>query len=230
MSSLEIKFQTNQLTPAPYSHAIEFRVDFKDKSTFVAMDITYLDRDTLSVDEITDEGFTENDNIILKSILPKIWETTLQETVAKTTFTKKEELNEAEEFIQINGRFPSQSQLWVQLLQELRQAVIEKAEKEAPLYIGIMRNDNSKSQEYAFEASFVTREFIRTHAGKKENFNWSDLNTFLRDVYAGEFLYDKSHGKHPKKDGIHIHIGDEYWLELGKSYLIQPSKITRWLK
>lgn len=229
MSTLEIKFQTNQLTPTPYAHAIEFRIDFKDKSTFVSMDITYLDRDTLTVDEIVDEGFTENDDIKLKSILPKVWETTLQNLVAKTTFVKKEELNQTEEFIEVNGRFPKQVQLWVHTIQELRQAVIEKAEKEAPLYIGIIRNDGSKGHEYEFTASFVQREFVRKEGKNIEKLNWTDLNSFLRDVYSGEFNYEKSHGKYPKKDGIHIHIGDEYWLELGKSYLVQPSKITRWL-
>lgn len=229
MSILEINFQTNQLTPPPYAHAIEFRTDFKDKSTFVSMEISYIDRDTLTVDEIVDEGFTENDDIRLKSILPKIWEDTLKDLVAKTTFVKKEELNQEEEFIQVNGRYPKQTQMWVQIIQELRQAVLEKSEREAPLFIGLIRNDNGRSDSFEFEASFAKREFVKKVNGQAETLKWNDLNSFLRDVYSGEFEYDKTRGNFPKKDGIHIHIGDEYWLELGKSYLIQPSKIKKWL-
>lgn len=229
MPTLNLKFQTNELTPPPYAFAIEINTKPFSGGLQTSFEITYLDRETLTIDEILDEGFTENDDFKLKVNLPNIWVEALDRIYTKSTFVAKESLEENEEYIEVSGQFPENTEDWKLFLEQFQQAILEKAEREAPLVIEIVRNNHEGKNTFKFEASFVNRSFSLKVNQNTKTLEWGKLNDFLKDIFVAEFKYEKAKSSYSKEEGIYINLGDGQWLELGNSYLTQPSKIKAWL-
>ena len=62
ISSLEIRFRTADIIPPPYSHEYVIVCNEADSVLALSIKLTYLDRDELTIDEIAEEGYTENDD------------------------------------------------------------------------------------------------------------------------------------------------------------------------
>ncbi len=226
---MRIQFQTNSLTPPPYAHAIELETTPSADGLKIQFQLTYLERDLLDEEEILEEGFTGEDDIFWKGTLPEIWTRHIQNCLEKSGLTDKSELLEQEEYWQITTEFaigyPENVQVFEHLIQELQQAVLEAAGYEAPLNITFLRISESGSKEYHFQASFVSREFLMNGLPSP----WTELQPFLKDVFSGEFQPDQALQKDPKKKALYMNLGDGLWYELGKSYLIQPSLVQKYL-
>ena len=72
MPTFSLKYQTAENIPAPFAHAIEINGSL-DQELELSFELTYLDREDLTEDEILEEGFTTNDNFTWKGTLPKVW-------------------------------------------------------------------------------------------------------------------------------------------------------------
>jgi hypothetical protein len=229
MPTLNIKFQTNELTPPPYAYAIEIETKPFSNGLQASFEINYLEREVLTIDEIIDEGFTENDDFKLRVNLPNAWLDALDAIYSKSTFHKKETLEDHEEYFEISGQFPENTEEWKLFLEQMQQAILEKAEREAPLFIEIIRINHDGKNVYEFNASFVDRTFTVTKNKEPKSLTWKQLNSFLEDIFVAEIKYEKAKTESPQKEGIYLQFGDGMWLELGNSYLTQPSKIKAWL-
>lgn len=230
---MHIQFQTNELTPAPYAHAIEIKLKAEKSELKVEFEITYLGREELEPDEILQEGFTENDDLQWSGKLGNNWLNYFKDFSEKLTLKPKETLEEEELFWYIeNGSgkgYPENEEDALQFTQELQQAVFEATETEAPLQITVLRIDNREQQKISFEASFQDRNFQKKEGNQSYQKMWEELNPFLKDIFSGEFRPDQALQKTPAKTGMYLNLGDGLWYELGKSYLIQPSKVKKYL-
>jgi hypothetical protein len=234
MKSLILRFQTSALIPAPYAHAIEIIFSFGQKNLEYKFELEYLDRDQLTEEEILDEGFSLEDNLILSGKLPTVWKEQLDSLLQKTEKTYPQELEDDQEFwdIEIGSEnyYPKNTKHWKEFIEELQQAVVEQNKLENPLQITIIRADNQTQKEYKIKGNFEHKSLTIESSEKQSQLPWTKLKPLLKDFYSAEFDYDKATEKLPKKTGLFINFGDEYWFELGKSYLTKPSKITSWLE
>ena len=226
---MRIQFQTNSFTPPPYAYAIELEAAEAMDGLHVKFLLTYLDRDQLEEEEILEEGFSLNDDLQWSGILPAVWSERLRKTEQKLTLTEKVELEEEENYWHVetgkeNG-YPEEEEELLAFLQEIQQAILEADQLEAPLHITVIRLDRDEKKEYHFEGSFVHQKYA--YNGKTQA--WEELNHFLKDIYSGDFRPDQALQKTPVKNGLFINLGDGLWYELGKSYLIQPSLIQKYL-
>lgn len=230
MHTLHIQFQTNELTPPPFSHALEFLLKESTKGVQVKFERTYLERDTLSLDEIEEEGFTENDNLTLNCILDVIWWKALENALEESTFQDKSSIKEEEDFLLINNKYPKNVEHWLLLTEQLQQAILEKCEKEEALKIEVCRVDTSQKTFFEFNARFSQRLFFLVSGKKQHSYPWNKLQDFLKDFFTADIRAEKFSEKPGNKTGIYINLGDGNWLELGKTYLTAPSTILKWLK
>jgi hypothetical protein len=234
MKSLILRFQTSALIPAPYAYAIEGYFSFDQKGLEYKFDLEYLDRDQLTEDEILEEGFSMEDNLTLSGKLPIVWKEQLENLVLKTEKTYPQELEDDQEFwdIEIGSEnyYPKNSKHWKEFIEELQQAVIEQNKLENPLQITVIRSDNETQKEYKIKGNFEQKSLTIESCEKQSQLPWHKLKPLLKDFYSAEFDYEKATAKLPKKTGLFLNFGDDYWFELGKSYLTKPSKITSWLE
>lgn len=234
MKSLILRFQTSALIPAPYAHAIEVTFSMVQPNLEYKFDLEYLDRDQLTEEEILEEGFSVDDNRTLSGELPAVWKEQLENLIIKTEKTYPQELEDDQEFWDIEiGKenfYPKNTKHWKEFIEELQQAVIEQNKLENPLQITVIRADNETQKEYKIRGNFEHKSLTIESLEKQTQLPWTKLKPLLKDFYSAEFDYEKATEKLPKKTGLFINFGDEYWFELGKSYLTKPSKITSWLE
>lgn len=229
MPICQIKFQTSELLPPPFAYAIELKLEDILNGLNYDFEISYLDRDQLSEDEIFEEGFSLEDDYRISGELGITWNNALNDLLKNTEKTTKDTLDEHEDYweVQVENEtfYPKNNEEWFQFLEEIQQAIIEANKFEKPLNIQIKRIWSDKESNLAITAEFANRSLEFTEDAFTYSKPWKDLNKYLMAIYSGEFRYEQATKKAPNKNGLFINLGDEYWFELGKSYLNEPSKI-----
>lgn len=230
---INIKFQTSALFPAPFAHAIQLDLKASDRKTLVYdLDIEYLDRDTLTEEEILEEGFTLSDDVKVKGELPQVWLEEVKILLSKTEKTDKDELEESEDLWYLDtGKeqfYPKNVRQWAEFTEQIRQAILEDNGLEKPLEITLTEISAAGKKTTVIRGSFARKTLIVEKEGSRKSLNWNQLNTVLRDLYT-ELHFDLATTRLKNAEGIYINFGDEYWFELGKSYINKPQKVRAWL-
>lgn len=238
MPTFSLKYQTAENLPAPFAHAIEINGVFEqNKELEISFEQTYLDREDFTEDELLEEGFTPNDNFTWKGSLPKTWSDVVYGNLISANELHIKGLEPHQEFWQIDfeGKsfYPKDSDQFKYLIEELQQAVYEKAGKESALKLIFFKNQSGEQIEVEVTASFIERKLEL----KRNNINnaqvettilaWEELNFILKNTFSGDFEADFAHKSRPTYKGLFVNIGDELWYEVGKSLLIQPNKILK---
>ncbi len=233
MPTLIIRFQTNELTPPPHAYAIEANIELNEDEITGTFEITYLGRDEMTEEELWEEGYTIHDDAKWSIDLPTPWLKHLQSIINSEKLNTKTELHETEDYWEVitdkSAGYPSNTATWFELLNQLQQAILEQNEIEAALKMSFIRIDGADKKTYTFNASFAKRFFNRISDVDDQELGWSELDTFLKDIFSGELLPENASKKEPTKTGLYLNPGDELWYELGKSYLIQPSIVQKYL-
>ncbi len=230
---INIKFQTSALFPAPFAYALQLDLKAGDRKTLVyELDIEYLDRDTLTEEEILEEGFTLSDDVQVKGELPQVWLEEVKLLLSKTEKTDKDELEENEDLWYLdNGKeqfYPKNVRQWADFTEQIRQAILEENGLEKPLEITLTEISAAGKKTTVIRGSFARKTLIVEKEGTRKSLNWNQLNTVLRDLYT-ELRFDLATTRLKNAEGIYINFGDEYWFELGKSYINKPQKVRAWL-
>ena len=144
------------------------------------------------------------------------------------------EIKEDQEFWEVTTEndvfFPKNPKPWKIYIDQFQQACLEQNFIEKPLEISICRKDNDLETSLLIKGCFENRTLkVNTNGIQTKEIDWNKLNPFLMSLYSGEFDFEKASVSIPKKTGLFINLGDELWYEVGKSLLIQPSKITAWI-
>ncbi|NBA88495.1 hypothetical protein GVN16_22165 [Emticicia sp. CRIBPO] len=235
MNSFSIKYQTSDLVPPPFAHAIEINGKIDKNSTLLyEFEITYLGREDLTEDEILGEGFSLNDDFSIKGSLPKVWTDHLSDLLKATNPLYLKEINDTQDYWQIESGdkpfYPAKTERWKTFLEEFQQAAYEDNQWEAPLKIKILRLGDGAKERLTIKGSFLNRKLeTEVEINQEKNhktLKFTELDNLLRKVYGGEYLMEKADKKAPSKMGIYVNLGDEIWFEVGKSLMIQPKKLT----
>jgi len=228
LSQLEIKFETADILPPPFSHQILLTLDFKENFIDTKFEIAYTYRDELTDEEILEEGFTGNEDLAWAGELSKAWEAPILNLIGKTSekFNTKA-LEEEQNFLEIsiNQKIkgnPSNQEVWEYLLQELTQSVYETYGKEAPFQLVFKKIEKDKSTStFELNLHYTDRKVLAstTTNGIEEskNLSWEEASDLLQHIFIGDFITDKAQKAEPKTVGKFISIGDGFWYEFTKS-------------
>ncbi len=228
LNQLELKFETADILPPPFSHQILLTLDFKEKFIDTKFEIAYTYRDELTDEEILEEGFTGNEDLAWAGELSKAWEAPILNLISKSPerFNTKA-LEEEQNFLEINinksfkGN-PQNQEAWEYLLQELTQAVYETYGKEAPFKMIFKKIDKDKSTS-TFELNLhytdrrVEAYSITESSKTAKDLVWEEASDLLQNVFIGDFITDKAMKNEPKTVGKFLSVGDGFWYEFTKS-------------
>lgn len=219
-NKIHIEYDSGPIPP-PFCH--RFHIEIEDKM-LVKLDLQYYDRDEISIEEIYDEGFTENDDFKWEGKLPDLW---WDETLAKvnnsnwkkgtglqadgSVFYIKRTDNASYTLLQ-----PADCKNWLTFAQEIIQAVFEKSQKEAPLYINFI-DQHGHQTDLSF--SFAHRHIeIKGINNRSISMNWRDGQKLLKYIFTEDYYPEEGSDKRPKGKGNYISPGDGLW------YLLTPEK------
>ncbi len=234
MSSFIIKYQTSDLVPPPFAHAVQISGrTVEGQITEYEFELSYLGREDLTQEEILEEGFSGEDDFSVKGKLPQAWTDYWNELIKATDKTYPEEISEAEDFWQIESEgapfYPSKPEKWKFFMEEFQQAVFEEQEWEAPLRIILVNTGEAEQETLEINASFLLRKIeitLEKADGRQvKNLKWQELNPLLKKVYGGEYLDERAEKQKPAYAGIFVNFGDSLWYEAGKSLHIQKKKL-----
>jgi hypothetical protein len=238
MPTFSLKYQTAENLPAPFAHAIEINgIIEQNQDLVLAFELTYLDREGFTEDELLEDGFSLNDDFSWKGTLTKIWSDVVFGNLKSANVLHIKSLEPHQEFWQVDFEdksfYPKDTEQFKYLIEELQQAVYEKAEKESPLKLTYLKNQSGELIEVDIRASFAERSltFKRNNMNDAQNetkiLAWDELNFILKNTFSGDFEADYALKTRPSHKGLFVNIGDELWYEVGKSLLIQPNKILK---
>ncbi|EPR69267.1 hypothetical protein [Cyclobacterium qasimii] len=91
---LEIDFITGEVPP-PFSHIFKLKLSFSKNFVNTQFDIQYTDRESLSPEEIIDEGFTMADDYGYKGEIPKLWEGIFKKLYSASKWSNLKTLGES---------------------------------------------------------------------------------------------------------------------------------------
>ena len=240
MPTFSLKYQTAENLPAPYAHAIEINGVFAQNANpnfEISFELTYLDREEFTEEELLEEGFSLNDDFSWKGTLPKIWSDVVFGNLKSAQILHIKSLEPHQEYWQVDFEdksfYPKNAEQFKYLLEEFQQAVYEKAKKESPLKLTFIKNQSAELIEVEVVASFIERKlsFKRTNINHAQNetkiLAWEELNFILKNTFSGDFEVHFASKNRPSHKGLFVNVGDEMWYEVGKSLLIQPNKILK---
>ena len=231
VSAFEIKYETESSVPAPYAHFYHLRAVFDANGQLrVDYQLHYLDRESLSEEEITGEGFTMNDNYSWKGSLPEVWTEVTKKLFANTTL-RPASGSENEAYFELTledtqgGKQegePANRTEWEYAAQEMIQAIYETAQREMPLQLQYKKVDTDGTfTKLSLTLHFSTRQVnIQQESPTgtvSRTADWHQLKGLLRTVYMPDYHQGNAQTKEPSKTGSFIDIGDGFWYEFSVS-------------
>lgn len=228
-----IYFRTADSIPPPYSNEVTIDAQFDDADQIkIHFKQTYLDRDDLDEEEITEEGFTLDDDVTFEGTLNTAWKDAF--TLLAEKIKPCKEVNSAihdATFIEIEQtKFsPSNADFFKRFIEQLQQAIFEIHGRESALNIEIRQISANNERSTKLEASFARRSYQQVINNQPVTQHWNQLDEHLKLLFSGDYYYEKATNKPPKRHGIFVNLGNEWWFEVGKSLLVSPEKIAGFL-
>lgn len=219
ITTIRIEYLDN-FSPPPFAHQYVLEIDCRNKFPKLQYSLCYLERDSLSEEEILDEGFTLNDDFSWQGNLPPTWQQVIQEELKKWNWSStQEEVQRLYVAVTPSGGnmlylTAEQEEEALLFVQELIQALYEKSKKEYPLIMEMKEvMPNGTAYLFHLEASFLHRRI--TVEEKPGNFhrshNWRTLFPFLERIDTLEFDISRGQQEPGKKPGAYLNFGDGTW-------------------
>ncbi|MEM8895503.1 MAG: hypothetical protein AAGC88_13055 [Bacteroidota bacterium] len=229
LPSLSIVCST-QNQPAPYAYQQNFEISPKGDHIEASLEMVYTGRESLSEEEIYDEGFTNEDDFSWQGQLPIAWKEELDRVYSKTTFRKKPD-KETPLTISLNSdqgesQYPSEYDMWEYVIQELAQAIFEAGGRELPLKVEVMTITKAATHQRAINGSFANRSASVTSDTFDNKIDWLKLKSILKTVFLPDYLPELATDKTPRKRGIYISPEAGMWYKLGHA-ILEPSKKSK---
>lgn len=195
---VNISYQTLHLPP-PYAFAYTLDMEF-GKELNVAFSLEYLNRDTMTEEEIISEGYTADDDFQWSGTLSDVWVKELKADLSDIDLTKPKDTDPIWIYVRNDYKEGNVSSLeeWDFRLQEVIQAIYEEAGKELLLKIKFIYISGSKSEFYELNGSFAER----TCKVNKKKLAWQEMQSLLSKIFSLDF--DTEPVTDPKEDDLWI--------------------------
>lgn len=224
---------STQNQPAPYAYSQRFVLVEDGNSLSVELKMKYLDRDTLTPEEIYEEGFTEEDDYEWNVQLAESWVEELHSVIERTSYRKKPgkeeplaiEIDDPSKKDQ-STRYPSEYGMWEYFTQELAQAVFEVSGRELRLQIQIKEITKAESSDYTIHGSFAERLAKVRRNGEEIEIPWQKLKSMIKTVFMPDYLPELALEKEPRKRGLFLSMEEGVWYKVGHA-ILEPSKKSK---
>lgn len=198
--NVKISYQTLQLPP-PLAFAYTLDLDFKSNELIIKYALEFLNREDITLEEIEEEGFSENDDFSWEGTLGKEWVDNLKDDLEQIDLEEVSEDFNIYLHVEIDNDYSGLAVLaedWDYRLQELIQAIYEKAGVEDKLKMKILNLEGNTKEYFELEGSFVDR------SGKINNkvMDWDELHQLMSDIYTIDF--DGESTDKPSANGLWI--------------------------
>lgn len=225
-SKIKLICETSPNVPPPYAHRYDLFVDENPSHLVLSFDLKYLEREDLTEEEILDEGFTTNDDFSWMGKLNQVWKKEFESLLQKTRFAPAAE--EGDYIIYIESEHkdkPGQGYVtkkyisdWVYLIQEIKQAIYESEQIEAPLTIEYLHLEEGKETQIVLNGRFAEREFtVRVNNRPVEKWDWQVLQKTINLIYNDtEIDTEKMLKGRPRYEGYYLQLPGLGWYGLGK--------------
>ncbi|TAH19260.1 MAG: hypothetical protein EAZ08_08795 [Cytophagales bacterium] len=241
IQSFEIRFETSENTPPPYSYTYILKGTPKEQHLALDYQIVYTLRDDLSVDEIVGQGFSLNDDIDLDGEVSALWTEQFSQLLKKTKISTKRTENSNANFLEIDivnelgekSTFsPVNHEQWEYLCEELSQALLEVRQVERPLLLRFKKISPNEYAEFQFITEFSKRSVLikskaKNAVAKEVSLSWQEGKDFLELVFKPDYFVEEAQTDEPiSQNGFFINIGDEFWYEAGQSLMNRSEKVN----
>ncbi len=201
-----VSYQTLQLPP-PYSFAYTLDLNIDNDQVVVNFEQEYLNRDTLSEEEILNEGFTMDDNFTWQGNLGKVWADYLSKLFEDVSLQDVSSDDGLYIHMAVGNGKPGMvldTDFWDYELQEIVQAIYEASKKEARMHLDFIFVEDGENKDITLDASFEDR---KARIDGDQPINWDDLRKIMSLAYNEE--YDENSTKNPKADGLWVDFDGE---------------------
>ena len=204
-------------TPPPFSYEVTIDCVPEENNLQVQLDMRYTHRDEVDKEEIIAEGFTGDDDFHWQGNLPTVWLKNLNNHLQHLVIIDKQSPVSIQLWREKSMKkgSPKKLQEWEYLIQELIQAILEQAERELPLQMGIMiveKNIESKIQ--WLELSFA--QFTVKDEKGHEIMSWEYGKELMELIFMLDFEEADPKEQNAKTPGIYLDPGDGLWYQVGK--------------
>lgn len=225
---IKISYQT-LLLPPPFAFGYTLDLVINEESLNVLFELEFLNRDTISEDEILEEGYSLDDDFSWSGELGKAWCDELDSLKAIELEPNSSDENIWMHFTigegnEIKSGMTKDTSLWDFKIQELIQAIYEKSKRELPLDVKLKHRSGDQILDLNVKGSFETL----TAKVNGKNVQWRKMQEAMSHVFSADITQEGS--KKPKEDGLWIDMnGDKvfYLLELKKQELSEIIKVLR---
>lgn len=200
---VKVSYQTLVLPP-PHSFAYTLDLEFLDHELKIDYNLEFLNRDEVTLEEIEEEGYSANDDFKWTGTLGREWVEDLADDLLQAELEEENEELDVYLHLEITHNGETDSGLavlaeeWDYRLQELIQAIYEKAGLEKALQMKIINIQGAQRSYHEINASFVTKSAKLN----SKTITWEDLHDIMSQVYIVE--YDGESEEKPSKDGLWI--------------------------
>ena len=224
---LSINCRTNADIPPPYSHIYHITINENPSYLTLSFRLRYTDRDELSEDEIFEEGFGPDDDFTWSGKLDKIWKQQFEALLSGAKFHNNP--SSGSDFnIEVTSNdgntdkkgyvAKKETAGWVYFIQELKQAILESEQIEAPLAIEYLKIDDGTSAHLILNGSFANRTFtVKVDNRPVEQLEWQVLQKTINLIFnETEIDYEEAVADRPRSEGYYLMLPGTGWLELGE--------------
>jgi len=200
---VKVSYQT-LLLPPPFAFAYTMELKFKNDQIDIQYDLEFLNRDEISMEEIEAEGYSENDDFSWKGSLGKVWYDDLYNDIDQIELEDEtEEINVYLHMDISNDGHQDEGLVvlaedWDYRLQELIQAIYEKAEIEAPLQLTCLNIEKGQKEKFELKGTFEHK--TATINGKP--IDWEEMHELVADIYNIEMEVEPT--TKTNKDGLWV--------------------------
>lgn len=210
-----LSYQPQQLPP-PFAYAAVLSVDTSDMSTDLKLE--YLDRDTVSDDELRAEGFTRNDDFHWTGRLNQKWK---EDIVELTELDMDADPNtDIYAHVDLDGNslgFPKDITQAELIFQEVLQATLEQEKIEMPLEASCYIDDERLALRWKFSQRVI-------EVNGKVSENWEVGRKVIKTIYSLDFDTTK-HSKKP--NNASVNIGDGVWYHLPQTAISELESLIK---
>jgi len=215
---LEIDFITGEVPP-PFSHIFKLKLSFSKNFVNTQFNIQYTDRESLTPEEIVDEGFTMADDYSYKGEIPKLWEGIFKKLYSSSKWSNLKTLGEKGGIKllakDLHGKLirdiPLNQEDWYITCQDFIQAIYEVSKKEAPMQIRYLEIKKEQKTMVEIVYKFSVRKVLLNINGKQKEIDWERGRELASLIFIPDYDYGLAKEDEPVKNGKYLDCGDGIW-------------------
>lgn len=218
ITRLEVDYQTGEVPP-PFSHVFKLKLSFGKNFVNTQFDIQYTGREDMTPEEITDEGFTLEDDYRFTGEIPNLWEHVFKKLYASSKWSNQKSLGEKGGIKllakDIHGKItrdiPLNQEEWYLCCQDYIQAIYEVSKKEAPLCLRFKEIGSEKGLFVELLFKFSIRKVEAKINRQTEILDWEEGRKIASLIFIPDYDYDTAKEEEPENEGTYLDCGDGYW-------------------